>query len=79
MMPGVLHCSGGPGPDDVDWLAAITDWVERDAAPDDLLATKYDENRTAIRTRPLCPYPMVAAYTGSGNTDDAANFECVEP
>ncbi len=79
MMPGVLHCSGGPGPDDVDWLAAITHWVERDTAPGELLATKFDENRTAVRTRPLCPYPMVAAYTGSGNTDDAANFECVEP
>ena len=79
MMPGVLHCTGGPGPANVDWLAAITAWVERDTAPDELLATKYDANRTPVRTRPLCAYPTVAEYKGSGDTDDAANFECVQP
>ena len=78
-MPGVLHCGQGPGPDAVDWLAAIEGWVEGGVAPDTLLATKYDANRTRTRTRPICPYPMSAEYDGSGNTDDPSNFACVEP
>jgi tannase/feruloyl esterase len=75
MMPGVLHCGGGTGPDNADWTAAIVDWVEHNKAPDRIIASKMSEG-IATRTRPLCPYPQHAVYKGSGSTDDAANFAC---
>ena len=78
MMPGVAHCGGGVGPDRVDAVTAVIDWVEKNRAPDTLLATKV-VNGTVARTRPLCPYPQVARYTGQGSIDDAANFRCVAP
>jgi len=47
--------------------------------PERLVATKYqddDPTKAVIRTRPLCPYPQVATYKGSGDVNDAANFTC---
>lgn len=79
LAPGVLHCGGGPGPDRVDLLSAIVDWVEEGSAPDRLLASKVDEEGAALMTRPLCPYPEVAAYDGQGDTKDASSFECQAP
>ncbi|MDE0830608.1 MAG: tannase/feruloyl esterase family alpha/beta hydrolase [Vicinamibacterales bacterium] len=82
MLPGVLHCGGGPGPDEVDWLTAIAAWVEQDAAPVRLVATKRsgpDGEMAPGLTRPVCAYPQVAAYDGSGATDDEANFRCQVP
>jgi feruloyl esterase len=76
LMPGVLHCGGGAGPDSADWMAAITAWVEKGAAPERILATKHGSNGAVVRTRPLCVYPQNAVYSGSGSTDDAANFVC---
>jgi feruloyl esterase len=76
LMPGVLHCSRGPGPDTVDWPAAMVDWVENGKAPDQVIARKLAASGTVSRTRPLCPYPQNAEYMGSGSTDDAANFVC---
>jgi hypothetical protein len=73
LLPGVLHCQGGPGPDQFDRISAMIDWVENGRAPSQLLATKRG---TPPRTRPLCMYPQVAVYKGSGSTDDAANFSC---
>ena len=78
MMPGVAHCGGGIGPDRVDATTAVIDWVEKNKAPDSLVATKVT-NGTVARTRPLCPYPQVARYKGQGSIDDAANFSCVAP
>lgn len=75
MMPGVLHCAGGPGPDNADWASAIVDWVENGKAPERIVAAKMSEG-VATRTRPLCPYPQHSTYKGSGSTDDAANFTC---
>lgn len=75
MMPGVLHCGGGAGPDQVPFLPALRDWVEHGRAPDRLIATKFEQRR-AVRTRPLCPYPQHAAYTGRGSTDSASSFVC---
>ncbi len=66
LLPGVLHCAGGPGPDKVDWLTAISEWVEKDKAPERLLASKTDGNGKTILTRPLCPYPQVAVCDGKG-------------
>jgi hypothetical protein len=92
MVPGMQHCGGGPGPNDLgvnpsassdpqhSSLLALERWVESGDVPDKIIATKRkaDGNPTSdvIRTRPLCPYPQVARYKGSGSTDDAANFVC---
>jgi feruloyl esterase len=68
------HCGGGAAAlDRFDMLTAITDWVEKGNAPDEIIATG---NAFPGRSRPLCPYPKHAHYKGSGNPDDAANFEC---
>jgi feruloyl esterase len=74
LVPGMGHCSGGAATlDRFDMLSAIVDWVEKAKAPDSVLATG-----TAFpgRSRPLCPYPKHAHYTGRGDSEDAANFEC---
>jgi hypothetical protein len=92
MVPGMQHCGGGAGPSvfghvgagrgdrtrDID--AALEAWVEQRVAPDQIVAAKYQgapgQGGAVVRTRPLCPYPLVAAYQGTGSTDDAANFMC---
>jgi feruloyl esterase len=74
MAPGMLHCSGGPGPSSFDMLGALESWVEQNQAPDRIIATRTVDN--AKQSRPLCVYPRVATYTGKGSTDDAANFVC---
>lgn len=82
MAPGMGHCSGGPGPNTFDTLEALAKWVEQGQAPDRIIATKYvgDKPTNAVeRTRPLCPYPKEAVYTGTGSSDDAANFVCAMP
>lgn len=75
MAPGMLHCAGGPGPNQFNALAALERWVERGIAPAEILAYRATNNRVDM-TRPLCPYPQVAVYSGSGSTNDAANFAC---
>jgi feruloyl esterase len=75
MLPGVLHCNGGAGPDTVDWASVIADWVEHGRAPDRVVARKVVNGET-VRTRPLCPYPLKAEYSGQGSTDDERNFVC---
>jgi hypothetical protein len=85
MAPGMQHCGGGPGPNNFGgpMIAALERWVEQRSAPDKIIATKYktDGNPASgvARTRPLCPYPQVARYSGSGSIDEAANFACVLP
>ena len=78
MLPGVFHCAGGVGCDSFDRLTALTDWVENGKAPDGLVASRMEKSK-AVRTRPLCPYPQVAKYKGSGSIDDAASFTCAGP
>ena len=78
MAPGMGHCSGGPGPNQFDAVAALEQWVERGVAPAMLLAS-HATNGKVDRTRPLCPYPQIARYKGTGSIDDAANFACVNP
>jgi feruloyl esterase len=75
MMPGMAHCSGGEGPNTFDKIGTLDHWVEQDKAPDTIIAS-HSTNGKIDRTRPLCPYPQVAKYKGSGSIDDAANFEC---
>ena len=78
MVPGMSHCSGGIGPDQYDPMTAIINWVEKDQAPKSIMASRVEKNKV-VRTRPLCPYPQVARYSGQGSVDDAANFRCVAP
>ncbi len=73
MVPGCLHCGGGPGAADVDWLGVIADWVERGKAPDRLIASKREQGKT-VMSRPLFPYPQYAAYSGSGDPKSAESF-----
>jgi feruloyl esterase len=75
MVPGMMHCAGGVGPNQFEPLAALEQWREHGASPVRMLAT-HATGGIADRTRPLCAYPRVAVYKGSGSTDDAANFEC---
>ena len=72
MAPGVYHCGGGPGPDQIDLLTALDRWVKTGKAPETLLATKADSKMS----RPLCAYPKVAHYKGAGDPDVAENSEC---
>ncbi len=93
LAPGVDHCGGGPGPNqfgqaggngdpDHDIVAALYQWVEKGIAPGRIIATKYIENDPAkgvAMTRPLCPYPQVAKYKGTGDTNAATSFVCSAP
>ncbi len=78
LIPGMFHCSGGAGTGCFDVLQRIVPWVEEGKAPDSILASRLENGKT-LRTRPLCPYPQVARFKGSGSIDDAANFRCVAP
>ena len=75
LVPGMGHCQGGAGTDSFDRVAAIEEWIRTGTAPAQIVAAHRTAG-TADRTRPLCQYPMVAKYQGSGSTDDAANFVC---
>ncbi|HEU4617369.1 MAG TPA: tannase/feruloyl esterase family alpha/beta hydrolase [Gammaproteobacteria bacterium] len=78
-VPGMGHCgAGASGPDKFDVVAALEAWVEKGAAPTRIEATQYKDGKV-VRTRPLCKYPEVAKYKGSGSVDDAQSFECVKP
>ena len=79
LMPGVGHCFGGPGPDTVDWITAIEQWVENDQSPEQLLASKYDDDGNLLMERPLCTYPQIAHYDDTGDPDIAKSFACALP
>jgi hypothetical protein len=76
MVPGMFHCTRGVGVNTFDPLTALVRWVEHGETPDTIAASRVVGGST-VRTRPLCPYPEVARYKGTGNVDDAANFACV--
>lgn len=78
MIPGMPHCSGGNCPSEHDPVTAIINWVEKGSAPETMVAKQVNDNQV-VRTRPLCPYPKVARYTGKGSVDDASNFQCTDP
>lgn len=78
MVPGMAHCGGGSGPNQVNWMAALERWRESGIAPDQLIASRVSDNHVNM-TRPLCPYPQVAHYSGVGSTNDASNFACKVP
>jgi len=94
LVPGMQHCGGGPGANSFGQqsgstadaqhsiYAALEQWVEQGTAPGSIIATKYisdlDPKQGVKFTRPLCPYPQTAKYKGSGDTNDAGNFECID-
>ena len=87
-IPGMNHCSAGPATDQFDALTPLVNWVERGQAPASITATargagnaapanlEIPKEWAANRTRPLCAYPQVARYNGSGSLEDAASFSC---
>lgn len=91
MAPGVGHCAGGVGPSSFGQLGlptakaskygiadALESWVEKGTAPGDITATKYNGGNV-VMTRPLCAYPQVPKYNGTGDMNDAASFVCALP
>ena len=94
MVPGMQHCFGGPGPNvfgqagpampadpQHSIYSALEQWVERGTAPERIIATKSSSDMAPVpakMTRPLCAFPKVAQYKGSGDTNDEANFVCAE-
>ena len=79
LAPGMAHCGGGTGPSVFDTMSPLVAWVERGEAPRAIVATQPGPKGAVVRTRPLCPYPQVARYKGSGKVEEAASFECREP
>ena len=78
MVPGMLHCSGGPGADTFDAVAALERWVEQGVAPD-VLAAAHRTKGIVDFTRPLCAYPAVATYDGKADPKRAESFTCQAP
>ena len=76
-VPGMGHCMGGTGCDTFDKLGELDHWVETDKAPERIVASRLQGDKV-VRTHPLCLYPKVARYKGTGDVNDAANFECVK-
>lgn len=91
MVPGMGHCRGGEGPDsfgqnaapdgpsspDTDIVAALDRWVETGVAPEQILAKKLGRDGAVQAERPICSYPKVAKYNGTGDAKLAASFTCV--
>jgi feruloyl esterase len=75
MVPGMGHCGGGDGTSTFDMVAALDSWMVTGTAPSSIPASRI-RNGVVDRTRPLCAWPQVATYNGTGSTDDAANFVC---
>lgn len=74
LVPGMGHCGGGSAAlDRFDMLPPLVNWVEKNEAPQAVIATG---NAFPGRSRPLCPYPEHAQYQGTGNSNEAASFTC---
>ena len=73
LLPGVLHCGGGPGPSQADWLELVRNWVEQGLAPDRVIVTKTKGKKVTM-TRPVYPYPKKAIYNGKGNPNKEDSF-----
>ena len=77
MAPGVGHCGGGDGPAPAGLFETLVSWVEKGEAPDTVQAIRKRQDGTTL-TRPLCAYPQTAKWNGTGSTDEAKNFSCVD-
>ncbi|HIF20423.1 MAG TPA: tannase/feruloyl esterase family alpha/beta hydrolase [Gemmatimonadetes bacterium] len=70
-----MHCAGGPGPDQVESLDVIQAWVEDGSAPDQVLAARRTNGEVEMQ-RPICAYPAVARYDGTGDAKREESFSC---
>jgi feruloyl esterase len=77
MIPGMSHCGGGPGLTGFSGMDPLVKWVENGVAPDSIVVSGKPGG-VAVQ-RPVCPYPQVARYRGSGEINDAASFACTDP
>jgi feruloyl esterase len=93
MIPGMGHCRRGPGGDAIDWITALENWVEKGQAPEKMIVGHLKQEQTynglprlrypvdparIDRTRPVYPYPTVAKWSGTGDSNDAATWEPVK-
>jgi hypothetical protein len=90
-VPGMGHCSGGPATDQADYLSPLVAWVEQGVAPERITASARGPGNAGgvnpevpaswapDRTRPLCVFPAVARYDGSGDVERAESWACVSP
>jgi feruloyl esterase len=78
VLPGVLHCRGGPGADTFDRMTAISSWVEKGLKPAKIVASRRAEGKV-VNMRLLCPFPQIARYSGSGDPSDTENYSCAAP
>ena len=82
MVPGLTHCQAATDDFDSGWhgrmVGELEQWIKNKKAPARIIASSSKDGKV-IRTRPLCPYPQVATYKGTGSSDDAANFTCKAP
>jgi hypothetical protein len=88
LVPGMNHCSGGPATDQFDMLTPLVNWVEKGQVPQAVVAKARGAGNAggvnpdlpstwaADRTRPLCPWPKVARYKGTGSIESADSFSC---
>ena len=95
MLPDVGHCRSGTGPNAIGGgfiepakaqrtaeshvVGALARWVEQGVAPTAIVATSYDDKGGVTRQRPICAYPQMAVYRGSGDVNAAASFACATP
>jgi hypothetical protein len=73
LLPGVLHCGGGDGPSQADWVSLIRDWVENNNPPDKIVVSKTISSNEVIK-RPVFPYPEEAVYDGNGDKNKESSF-----
>jgi feruloyl esterase len=86
IVPGMGHSRGGPACDQYDLVDALVNWVELGIKPDAITAKARGGDNTEVpaawnpeRTRPLCAYPAVPVYNGSGDVENASNWSCAAP
>ncbi|WP_448045813.1 tannase/feruloyl esterase family alpha/beta hydrolase [Bradyrhizobium liaoningense] len=79
-VPGMQHCRGGPGPSRFDTLSALDAWIEKGTPPEAINAatpvSSPSQSGSEARAMPLCSYPTMAAYDGSGPVKDATSWSC---
>jgi feruloyl esterase len=78
MVPGMFHCDGGVGADELDFMTPVIEWVEKDSPPEALVG-RHVRGGAMRFARPQCPHPQVARYRGGGAVDSAESFRCELP
>jgi hypothetical protein len=82
LVPNMGHCRSGPATDQFDMLTPLVEWVEKGVAPERILASgRQFTSAPTTRSRPLCPYPEQARYTGpaGGDLGSSTNYACIAP